>query len=166
MPSLFFRIISHDATLYRLSANRQRAELLERLFPDGVETLPRLASARHQSYTLNALALAYQYSGEPGRAEPLFRRAVEIDEREKDGANVAIALCNLSDALRLSGHLREAETAACRALGMCREQGDQFQEGVSLYWVGLALAACGAASPSAVTLCRALRRFPGKILLC
>ena len=127
-----FRDHLADATLYRLSASRQRVELLERLFPDGVETLPRLASARHQSYTLNALALAYQYSGEPGRAEPLFRRAVEIDEREKDGANVAVGLCNLSDALRLSGHLREAETAACRALGMCREQGNRFQEGISL----------------------------------
>ena len=119
-----------QATLYRLSANRQRAELLERLFPDGVETLPRLASAEHQGYTLNTLALAYQYSGEPGRAEPLFRRAVEIRERENDGANAVVTLCNLSEALRLSGHLREAETAACRALGMCREQGNRFQEGV------------------------------------
>ena len=81
-----------DATLYRLSASRQRAELLERLFPDGVETLPRLASARRQSYTLNELAQAYQYSGEPGRAEPLLRRAIEIDEREKDGENVAVDL--------------------------------------------------------------------------
>ena len=151
-----FRDHLADAMLYRLSANRQRVELLERLFPDGVETLPRLASARRQSYTLNELAQSYEFSGEPGRAEPLFRRAVEIDEREKDGANVAVALCNLSDALRLSGHLREAETAACRALEICREQGDRLREGISLYWVGLALAACGAASPSAVTLCRSL----------
>ena len=51
-----FRDHLADAMLYRLSASRQRAELLERLFPDGVETLPRLASARRQSYTLNALA--------------------------------------------------------------------------------------------------------------
>ena len=70
-----------------------------------------------------------------------------------------MALCNLSDALRLSGHLRAAEAAACRALGMFREQGNRFEEGVSLYSVGLALAACGAASPSAVTLCRSLNIF-------
>jgi len=151
-----FRDHLSDATLYRLSEHRQRTELLERLFPDGVDTLPRLASARDQSYTLNTLALAYQLSGEPGRAEPLYRRAVEICEREKDGANAAVDLCNLSNALRLSGHLREAETAACGALGLRREQGDRFREGISLYWVGLALAACGAASPSAVTLCRAM----------
>ena len=74
-----------QATLYRLSANRQREEWLERLFPDGVERYPGWQVRRRQSYTLNALAAAYQHSGEPGRAEPLLRRAVEIGEREKDG---------------------------------------------------------------------------------
>src|SRR5262249_50758093 len=68
----------------------------------------------------------------------------------------AVTLCNLSEVLRLSGHLREAETAACRALGTGREQGDRSRESVSLRWAGLTLAACGAAIPSAVTLCRAL----------
>jgi len=142
--------------LYRLSALRQQTELLERLFPDGVETLPRLESAWSQGFTLHALAWAYQASGEPGRAEPLFRRAVEINERENDGTNLAVTLHSLSEALRFSGHLRAAETAARRALGMSREQGNRFREGSSLRSVGLALAACGVASPSAVTLCRAL----------
>jgi len=44
------------ATLYRLSASRQRAELLEMLFPDGVDQLPRLSKPSDQAYTLNALA--------------------------------------------------------------------------------------------------------------
>jgi tetratricopeptide (TPR) repeat protein len=155
-------VVFHDhlecATLYRLSASRQQSEWLERLFPDGVETLPRLANALHQSQTLHVLAMAYHNRGEPGRAEPLFRRGVEIEiyEREKNEVSTAIILGGLSDTLRFSGHLREAETAACRALGMCGEQGDRFHEGESLYWVGLALAARGAASRSAVTLCRAL----------
>src|SRR5262249_32313555 len=91
-----FRDHLKDATLYRLCANPQRVELLERFFPSGVETLPRLASARRQAYTLNELALAHQFSGEPGHAEPLFRRAVEIDEREKDARNAAVELFNLS----------------------------------------------------------------------
>jgi hypothetical protein len=39
---------------------------------------------------------------------------------------------------------------------MSREQGNRFREGSSLRSVGLALAACGVASPSTVTLCRAL----------
>lgn len=77
-----FRDHLHHATLWRLSASRQHAELLERLFPDGIENLPRLQTARNQSYTLNALALAYQNRGEPGRSVLLLRRAFEIDERE------------------------------------------------------------------------------------
>lgn len=59
------------ATLYRLSTSRQWAEWLERLFPDGVDTLPRMASARRQCDTLDALAVAYHVSGEPGRAKLL-----------------------------------------------------------------------------------------------
>jgi tetratricopeptide (TPR) repeat protein len=148
-----------DATLWRLSASRQQVELLEQLFPDGVEMLPLLASAQYQSDTLTLLALAYDISGEPGRAELLYRRAIEIDKREKDKKSLAVTLGNLSGALRLSGHLREAETAACRALGIGREQRDRFGEGVNLRWVGVALAACGAASPSAIALCRALNIF-------
>src|SRR5262245_44664724 len=66
-------VIFHEhlagATLYRLSASRQRAELLERLFPDGLKTLLRLVRPPDQSYTLNALALAYMYIGELGLAE-------------------------------------------------------------------------------------------------
>jgi tetratricopeptide (TPR) repeat protein len=154
-----FRDHLSQSMIYRLSATRQRAELLERFFPDGVDTLPRLVGVRRQSYTLYALAVAYQYSGKPDRAEPLFRRSIEIDEREKDGANVALTLSILSNALRLSGHLREAETAACRALEMYRAQGNRFGESTSLRSVGLALAACGAASPSAVILCRSLNTW-------
>jgi tetratricopeptide (TPR) repeat protein len=152
--------VFHDhlsyAMLYRLSTSRQRVELLEQLFPDGVDTLPRLASAQSQVHTLNALALAYQHSGELSRAEALLRRTVEICERKKDWVNVAIYLDNLSNALQLSGHLREAVAAAWRALEIARAQSHQYHEGISLQWVGVALAACGAASPAVVSLCRAL----------
>jgi hypothetical protein len=51
------------ATLVRLSASRVRIELVERLFPDGLNHPPRLSESRDQSDTLNALALAYQFSG-------------------------------------------------------------------------------------------------------
>ena len=66
-----FRDHLSDAMRYRLNANRQQVELLERLFPDGVETLPRLRSVRRQGYMLNQLAVAYQASGKRGRAERL-----------------------------------------------------------------------------------------------
>ena len=113
---LFYERLS-KATLWRLSASRQRVELLEMLFPDGLEQLPRLSSLQAQAYTLNTLALGYQYSGQPGRAAPLFRRANTIDSEMKRDENLSIGLCNLSDTLRLSGALYESEAAARRALG-------------------------------------------------
>jgi tetratricopeptide (TPR) repeat protein len=173
---IVFRDYLQSATSYRLSASRQQVEWLERLFPDGVDEPPQLGW--DGCHALNALAVAYQRSGEPGRALPLFRRIEEITEQEIDiwnlddislvnrslfaeelqalPLNLAISLCNLSTALRLFGHLREAETAVCRALGIFREQGDQYSEGVSLDLIGLVLATCGAASLTAVTLCRSL----------
>ena len=54
-----FRDRLDDAMLYRLSASRQRVELLEMLFPDGVEQPPRLQRPTDQSYALNAIALGY-----------------------------------------------------------------------------------------------------------
>ena len=73
--------------------------------------------------------------------------------------NLSIGLRNLSNALRLAGGLREAEAAARRALVITREQGNRFQEAVSLYWLGLALAARGVARASESALRRSLRMF-------
>ena len=144
---VFYERLS-EATLYRLSASRQRVELLEMLFPDGLEQLPRLSSPDDQAYTLNALAQGYQFSGQPGRAAALFRRANTIYSEMKNDGNLSVGLCNLSYTLRLSGALCESEAAARRALVITREQDNRFQEAVSLYWLGLTLAARGLANES------------------
>ncbi len=129
------------ATLYRLSSARQRVELLERLFPDGLDRLPRLSKPDDQAFTLNALALAYQYSGQPGAAAPLYRRQNEVREVADDKKNLSAGLRNLSNALRFSGALHDAEAAARHALMLTRVIDDAFGEAVSLQYVGLALAA-------------------------
>jgi tetratricopeptide (TPR) repeat protein len=147
------------AMLYRLSASRQRAELLEMLFPDGLDQLPRLSQASDQAYTLGVLALAYDLSGQPGRAVPLFRQDIAICEEEGDSENASVALGNLASALRLSGGLRQSEAAARRALLFTREQDDRSDEAISLFWLGLALAARGIGSDSEVALRRSLRMF-------
>jgi hypothetical protein len=152
---LFRDHLSH-ATLYRLSASRQRAELLERLFPDGIESSPRLQAAQDQSYSINALAQAYQLRGEPGRSVLLFRRAREIDEREKNLEDLAVGLRNLSATLRLSAALREGLSAARRALELDRDGKRESKEATSLYGLGLILAACGVSLESEIALQRSL----------
>jgi hypothetical protein len=153
----FFYERLEKATHFRLSASRQRVELLEMLFPDGLEQLPRLNSQAYQAYTLNALAAGYHFSGQPGRAAAPLRRANTIYSEMKNDGYVSAGLCNLSGTLRLSGALCESESAARRALVITREQDDRFREGASLYWIGLTLAARGLANESEFALQRALR---------
>jgi tetratricopeptide (TPR) repeat protein len=142
---VIFRDHLAAATFYRLSANRLIVELLGRLFPDGVGGLPSVA-VQAQGYTLSCLARAFNSSGEPGRAEPLHRRVLEIAERNKDARNLSVDFCNLADTLRPVGRLWEAEAAARRAI---------LKEG-HLRNAGIVLAARGEGSQSHSALRRAL----------
>ncbi|HXD34223.1 MAG TPA: DUF4062 domain-containing protein [Pyrinomonadaceae bacterium] len=146
-----------EATLYRFSASRQRAELLEPLFPDGIGNPPRLQAAGDQSYTLNSLAAAYVLRGEPGRAVLLFRRAVEISERENDPTNAAIYLANLSYSLSFSGDFRKADSASQRAIQLGREHQHRYSEGLGEQQRGLNLALCGVRTASEIVLKRYLK---------
>ncbi|MBZ0283625.1 MAG: DUF559 domain-containing protein [Anaerolineae bacterium] len=139
---IVFRDRLDEATLYRLSASQQRAELLEMLFLDGLDQLPRLSDSAQQAFTLNALALAYDISGQPGGSAAIHRKVVQMDEEQDNiGKDTSVTLCNLSNALHLAGGLHEAEAAARRALVITREQQNRVQEAISLRWLGLALAA-------------------------
>jgi len=148
------------AMLYRLSASRQLAKLLEELFPDGQEQLPRLSKPEVQAYILGLLAQAYLFSGQPGRAIPIFQLHNEIREKvetRRSQRDLNIGLRNLSYAVGLAGGLREAEAVALRGLLITHQMLDRFGEAVSLRWLGLALAARGAARLSELVLQRSLR---------
>ena len=153
---VIFRDRLEHATLYRLSASRQRVELLERLFPDGTDALPRLNSAL-ESWALNALAQGYQLSGQPGAAVSVLGRKLGINRREGEEASLAVGLCNLSEALRLSGDVRSAESSAREALIIGRKRDDRFGEGVNLRWLGLAFAARGMTDDADGVLRRSLQ---------
>lgn len=153
---LFIKLLDR-ATLYRLSASRQRIELLEMLFPEGLEQLPRLSKAEDQAFMLNALALGYQFSGQPGRAIPLFRRSNAVYSELKRKDNLGIGLRNLSDTLRASGALFASEAASRCALLITREQDNRFSEASCLLLLGLTLAARGNADESEAALQRSLR---------
>lgn len=156
--SLFNNHLS-DATLYRFSASRQRAELLERLFPDGIGSTPPLDATSDRASAFNELALSYLFSGEPDRAVKLFRRAAEIFEGGNLFQSAAVGLINISEALRLSGSLRGAQSAARKALKFSRREEYDYGEACSLYHLGHTFAACGIGLESGLTLQRSLTLF-------
>jgi tetratricopeptide (TPR) repeat protein len=155
--SKFFIKRLNDALLYRLGASRQQVELLELLFPDGLNQSPRLSISSAQAFTLNALALGYQFSGRPGYAAPLLRRHNTTHQHTKDYANLSVGLRNISYTLRLLGAIRESEASARRALIIARERQDHFQEAAILNLVGWTLAVRGVVIESESALKRSLR---------
>lgn len=147
----------HLPMLRRLSANLQRAELLEQLFPDGTEKAPRLSTKIAQARVINDLALAYQMSGQPKRAAPLFWRAVNMAENEGVPRNVAIGLMNFAESLRQVGDLYPAAMSANRALLIARALNNLSDEVTALGVVALTRMAYGAYADAELALQRALR---------
>ena len=95
-----FRLHLDRASHWKLSISRQRVEWLQRLFPDGLNEMPRLVGLIKWGYTLNSLALAFQNSGEPKCASQLFRRSIEICELIHDDLNEVVGIGNLSNGNR------------------------------------------------------------------
>jgi hypothetical protein len=104
---VLFRDKLSSATLHRLAAHWHRIAWLESLFPFGVAGLQTLARAVDRGYALTAIAISYQFSGQPSRAVPLYREACEIAEMQADDRSLATNLANLGDTLREVGALRE-----------------------------------------------------------
>ena len=137
--SVFYDKLS-GATLFRLSANNLRVELLERLFLNSTEELPALSSKSHQSWTIHALAHAYKFIGLPKKTIPLHERAVELDSTLDDQYNLSVTLSSLSNSLRLTSQLFRAEVAARKGLILARKIEKYLPESTSLNYFGLVLA--------------------------
>lgn len=148
----------NKATLWRLSGSRQRIELLEMLFPDGLDQLPRLSRKGAQATALGALAQGYKFSGQPQRAVPLFQRNITIRSETKNDRDLCVSLSNLSNSLWESGSLFKAESNGNRALILGRKQGS-FHDAMTLLSLGMELGARGVANKSVLALNRALRIF-------
>lgn len=146
-----------DALLYRLGANRQLTELLEMLFPQGLNQLPPLRNSQAQANILNLLALGYLFCGQPGHATSLFQRANGVFGLIDSKTSIGTVLKGLSISFRLSGFLYKSEVAARQALVIDHAQNDDNAEAQSLLELGQVLAAWGAADQSEQALQRALR---------
>jgi tetratricopeptide (TPR) repeat protein len=142
---------------FRLSAARHQAELVEMLFPDGLDKLPRLSNPQAQAFTLSILGQAYSLSGQPGRAQYFLRRANKAYQEMNRTGDLGIGLGNLSTALRPCGAVYEAERVAREGVLVMREQGDHYWEAVNQRWLGNVLAARGSKEESTFVLQRSLR---------
>jgi len=155
---------------YRWSANRQKAELLTMLFPDGIEQLPRLKKVSSQAFVLGHLARSYNLTGNPAQAVPLYERNLVAREKStKSGILKAVVLGQLSDVRRVSGQLYKSELSARRAYSTALEIKDALWEGDSLKWLSSILASRGEVDQAAAALKRATAIFEAqahKPLLC
>ena len=124
------------ATHYRLAAHRERIGWLERLFPNSPAELPALTKASDQAYTLSTLAISYRFSGQPGLAEPLQRRVLEISGPSNDLKNHIVGAISLGETLCEIGALREAATFSQRSLFLARTSKDLFRKSASLQALG------------------------------
>ena len=156
---IVFRDRLNKAALYRLSANRLRMELLERLFPDGSKILPQLKAAGNKSVTLGSLAQAYELSGQPGEAILLYKLADEIDVEEGDQENHSVNLCNMAGNVHHLGYLYQAEYTARTALPIARNLKNRSNEGISLCFLGNGQAIRRAYEDAKITLCHSLSLF-------
>ena len=149
-----------NKSMRNLNASRQRVELLEMLFPDGLDQLPRLSTEKAKAYTFSALAQAYKSIGQPGRAISLFHHNIKICSDIEEYNDLKAALSALSDTLRAIGGLREAEAVALRSLVIARQQNARISE--AIHSIGLILATRGVQDKSETILQRSLRMFIAK----
>jgi tetratricopeptide (TPR) repeat protein len=131
------------STLNRLGISRQRIELLEMLFPNGLSVPLQLTDPYDKIYIFNSLAAAYSSSGYTIRATSLLQLVNSIREEENATIGLAAGLRNLSKIFQVLGSLRESERAARRALVITRTLRDRVGEAGSLSLIGLNLATQG-----------------------
>jgi tetratricopeptide (TPR) repeat protein len=145
-----------DPLHFRFGAYQLMIELKRTLFPSseplapsGQAALPLLSDESAQTWTLNALANSYAFSGQPARAVPLFEAFVSMHEGgvEEPGpyavdewkGDFAIGLGNLAIQQLAIGALAVAEESLRRSIALCREIGDEGQEATGQYGLGRVL---------------------------
>jgi hypothetical protein len=101
------------AMLYRLGTARQQAELLELLFPDGLDKLPRLSTSRAQSYLGRTLAAR----GKEFESAKALDRSIEL-------ALQGVAYKSYDDQTMRAlwfGVYAEAQVLAYKAMDYCQQ---------------------------------------------
>ncbi len=101
-----FEVFYEKIKYFRLGLNRQAVELLEKLFADGIEQLPRLREVEYQAFSTHWLAFAYKLIGEVGKGIGFYRKSITLYKNELSRSS---GLLDLAIALESAGKLRESE---------------------------------------------------------
>jgi tetratricopeptide (TPR) repeat protein/energy-coupling factor transporter ATP-binding protein EcfA2 len=155
--ALLFGSRLRDPLSYRLGASRRAVELLELLFPDGLDELPRVNGRGARSFILNELGFAYLQIGNLRRTTQLLQRIETIDETVNDRGNIAQSQSNLATVLLYTGALREAEMKSCQALPGARSSHRADVEVYVLESLGKTLSTRGMVNEASFALERASR---------
>jgi len=154
---VLFEVRLFDILFFQLSSVRHMIELLEML----LSTDSTLSSVTDdlKAFTYRALGQGYHREGSIGSSIKFYQKAIDIYQQLRKNSSINLTKRNLSDALRLSGALYEAERSAKEALAISRKQYNFRREALCLMRLGLVLAAKGVLSDAEVTLLRAVRIF-------
>ena len=147
------------ALLLRLLDSEQQVELIEQLFLDGWNQLPRLNHPIKQALVLNALSRCYLFSGQPQQAMNLCRRQLKLLEQTGSQRSLLIALRDVPEALAHMGKLKEATYWARRIIDHSRQNQDPPHEALGLVWLGILSGACGFPTAAHDALVRAINIF-------
>lgn len=138
-----FRDRIRNATFNQFGAYQLVIELILALFSNAEEQLPRLKDEDAQAYTLDVLAGSYTYSGQPSKAIPRCKLAIEISEKLNDKHSLAIYLSNLSTIQVDSGKLKAADKNLRRSIALSQEIGKELEEARGHINLGILLACQG-----------------------
>jgi tetratricopeptide (TPR) repeat protein len=119
---IFRNRISRE-TYYQLGAYRLSIELLQALLPASTEdtSFPKLSSQTEQAWALNELANSYSLTGQPLRAESLFKLCNELHKKSGAKEDAVISLQNLAYMAQIPiGALRSAEDKLLQSISLCR----------------------------------------------
>jgi hypothetical protein len=112
---------------FALGAYATMVELLSPLFVDGFDQPPALRTVNDQSYTANALAMAFHSLGDEAQAQRLLAVGNRLALQERDARNLSTSLSNLGQSLQDGGQLAAAEQAYQLGLALAQAAHEQLR---------------------------------------
>jgi tetratricopeptide (TPR) repeat protein len=156
---LFLRHLER-VVFYRVTANRQIVDLLQRLFSDQSRLeLPSVSEFTDQIGILIAMANAYAFTGAERDAKKLYQHSNALCSAHEDRLHLTESLQGLALTLARLGELHDSEVSARSALLIARTQTNNFWEARSSRKLGFVLASRGKIADALRVLDRAKRAF-------